>query len=105
MGGVELMRTDLQKLSDKQEARVADLFGGRVNPGSGSNWKRRQDVRVDEPERLLIEAKRTGKTQVTVKADDWKQLRHHAALEDRTPLMAIELDGVNYIMMREVDFL
>ena len=96
-----MSRTPIQKLSDKQERRTAEKLQGTVNAGSGNGWMRRQDVRTDE---YLVENKRTGKKQITVKASDWKQLRHHALQDDRMPLMSLELDGRNYIMMEEDDF-
>jgi hypothetical protein len=99
---ITMPRTDQQKLSDRQEKRLASSFGGRVNPGSGSSWRRRQDVRTDK---FLIEAKRTGKTQITVKASDWKQLLHHALTEDKVPVMALDLDGKHYVMVLEDDWI
>jgi hypothetical protein len=90
-----------KRLSDKQERRTAEQFGGTVNPGSGSGWRRPQDVRADG---LLIEDKRTGKRSITIKADDWEQLRRNALSTGRTPLMEIELAGVDYVMVRQVDW-
>jgi hypothetical protein len=91
-----------KKLSDKQEQRTAEQFGGTVNPGSGSGWRRPQDVRVGRD--LLIENKRTGKKGINIKATDWEQLRRNALSTGRMPLMSIELDGVDYVMVRQVDW-
>lgn len=90
-----------RRLSDKQEQRTAKQFGGTVNPGSGSGWRRPQDVRADG---LLIENKRTGKKGITIKATDWEQLRRNALSTGRIPLMGIELDGVDYVMVRQSDW-
>lgn len=87
---------------DKQEKRVAKLVGGTRNAGSGSGWRRRQDVRTD---RFLWEMKYTGKKQITLKAQDLEQLRKHALMDDRTPVMHIEVGERSYVVMSEDDFL
>ena len=89
--------------SDAQEARFADLIGGRVNPGSGSGWKRRQDVRTIE---WLWENKRTdNKRSISIKLDDVEQLRRHALREGRTPGMHIEIVDKRFVLLAEEDFL
>lgn len=96
-----LSRTENQKNSDRHEAGIAKRFGGHVNPGSGSSWKRRQDVRTKE---VLFEAKYTGKTQVTIKADVLEQLRLHALQDGRIAALHLEVGGRNYVVLNEADF-
>jgi hypothetical protein len=95
-------RTPQQKLSDKQEKGTAKAYKGKQQPGSGSGWKHRQDVKSDE---YLVEDKRTGKKSISISAKDWYQLRKEAILLDRIPLMDIELDGRNYTMLLRDDFI
>lgn len=95
-----MARTPLQRLSDKQERDSAEAYGGKVQPGSGSGWKHRQDVKSDL---FLIEAKRTGKLSISISKKDWEQLRKEAILLDRVPIMDIELGGRNYAMLLRDD--
>lgn len=87
---------------DRQEKDFAKKVGGRVNPGSGSGWRQRQDVRTPD---YLWEMKYTGKKQVTIKSGDLEQLRKHALMEDRTPAMHLQVGGRNYVLLSEDDFL
>lgn len=97
-----MARTPLQKLSDKQEKDTAKAFGGKVQPGSGSGWLHRQDVKADG---YLIEDKRTGNKSISIKTSDWEQLRKEAILSDRVPIMEIELGGRKYAMLLRDDLL
>lgn len=98
-----------RKRSDRQEKTWADKVGGRVNPGSGSGWRKRQDVRTDF---MLWEMKRTDNKSISLKLDDLEQLRHHAIVEDRIPAMHIEIGGYErgvpgrrYVLIDENDWL
>ena len=72
----------------KEERRLARRRGGTVNSGSGSGWRRRNDVRE---EGTLWEQKTTGNRQYTIKEDDWEQLRKHALLDGQIPKLHITL--------------
>lgn len=92
--------------SRRQERRVARRVGGTTNAGSGSGWKRTNDVRSGAPtDKVLWEMKRTGKTQITIKATDLEQVRKTALLEDRMPVMHIEVGGRGYVIVGEDDFI
>ena len=95
-----MARTPLQKLSDRQEKDAADFYNGTVQPGSGSGWLHRQDVKSKQ---FLVECKRSGKKSITIKATDWEQLRKEAILSDHDPIMDIELDGRKYAMLPRDD--
>ena len=86
---------------EKQESRLANLLGGERNAGSGNGWSRKQDVRS---KKFLVEAKWTSKKSFSIKADALRQLEHNAAIEDRIPVLAIELGGRRYVLVREDDF-
>jgi hypothetical protein len=96
--------TDLRKLSQQQEQRVAKLIGGSVNAGSGSGWKRKNDVRGPG---MLWELKLTGKKQITIKLQDLEDLRKHAILDGLLPVFGIQFAGSNrnYVLLDEADFL
>lgn len=76
--------------SARQETVWARAVGGLVNPGSGSGWRKRQDVRTDT---TLWEMKRTDNGSISIKVSDWNQLRHHALMEGREPAMHLEIGG------------
>ena len=71
--------------------------------GSGSGWRRRNDVRE---ERILWEQKTTGKPQYTIKEYDWENLRKNALLDGLIPMMHITLGTKKrrLIVMEEGDF-
>jgi hypothetical protein len=96
------MRSEGQKQSKKHEARLAKLVDGKRNAGSGAFWSRKGDVRTDE---LLIEHKWTGKTQFTVKAVELEKIVNEAILDSRTPVFGFHLNGNNYVMLTEDDYL
>ena len=70
---------------EKEERRLARRRGGTRTGGSGSGWKRRNDVREDG---ILWEQKTTGKRQFTIKEDDWENLRKNALIDGRIPSAA-----------------
>lgn len=86
---------------EKQESRLANLLGGERNAGSGNGWSRKGDVRSPK---FLVEAKITSKKSFSIKVDVLRQLEHNAAIENRTPVLAIEMGGHRYVLVREDDF-
>lgn len=96
------MKTEGQKQSQKHEKRLAKAIGGSVSAASGAFWSRKGDVRNKE---LLIEHKWTGKKQCTVKSDVLKKIMREAILDGRMPVLGIHLDGENYVILSEHDFL
>ena len=93
----------LLKKSQKQEKRTADTYRGSRNSGSGNGWMRKNDVRAEE---FLIENKfTTGTKSITLKEVDLRELREHAILEDRTPVLQFDLAGRSYVVLVEDDFL
>ena len=90
------------KRSRKQEQDSAKVHGGRTQPGSGSGWVHRNDVRSDQ---LLVENKRTDNDRsITIKADDLRQLRVNATRLDRIGVLEFHLGGHDYIILHRDDF-
>jgi hypothetical protein len=91
-----------QKESQKHEKRLAKKIGGTRNAASGALWARKGDVRSDD---LLIEHKWTGKKQFTIKSDVLKKNVREAILEGRMPVLGVHLDGEDYVILLENDFI
>lgn len=96
------MKTEGQKQSQKHEKRIAKKIGGSVNAASGAFWSRKGDVRSAD---LLIEHKFTGKKQTTLKSDVLRKITREAILDGRMPVLGVHLDGENYVVLLEDDFL
>lgn len=96
------MKSEGQKNSQKHEKRIAKRIGGKRTAASGAYWSRKGDVRSDD---LLIEHKYTGKKQTTIKSDVLKKIMREAILDGRTPVLGIHLDGENYVILTENDFI
>jgi hypothetical protein len=87
----------------REEKRLARRRQGTINAGSGSGWRRRNDVREGS---MLWEQKTTGNRQYTIKEDDWEKLRQHALQDGRTPALHITLGKKKrrLILIEEGDF-
>lgn len=96
------MKSEGQKQSQKHEKRIAKRIGGKRNAASGAYWQRKGDVRSDD---LLIEHKYTGKKQTTIKSEVLKKIMREAILDGRTPVLGIHLDGEDYVILTEHDFI
>lgn len=96
------MKSEGQKQSQKHEKRIAKRIGGKRNAASGAYWQRKGDVRSDD---LLIEHKYTGKKQTTIKSEVLKKIMREAILDGRIPVLGIHLDGEDYVILTEHDFI
>jgi hypothetical protein len=96
------VKSEGQKQSRKHENRIAKRVGGKRTAASGAYWSRKGDVRSDD---LLIEHKYTGKKQTTIKSDVLKKIMREAILDGRTPVLGIHLDGEDYVILTEHDFI
>lgn len=96
------MKSEGQRQSQKHEKRIAKAIGGSTIAASGAFWSRKGDIRSDD---LLVEHKWTGKMQVTVKAAVLEKIVKEAILDGRTPVLGFHLNGENYVMLDENDFL
>ena len=96
------LKSEGKKQSEKHERRIAKRVGGKTNAASGALWKRKGDVRSDD---LLIEHKWTGKKTKTIKSEELKKITTQAILDNRMPVFGLHLDGVDYVILLEDDFL
>lgn len=96
------MRTQGQRASRRQEDRVAKRVNGTRNAGSGSFWSRRSDVRSSD---LLIECKWTAAKQITIKAHVLEKNFVEAVADGREPVLSLELNGRNYVIVLEDDYI
>lgn len=96
------MRTEGQKQSRKHENRLAKEIGGARTAASGAFWSRKGDVRNDD---FLIEHKWTGKKTKTISSAELKKVTNEAIMDGRLPVFGIHLDGVDYVILLETDFL
>jgi hypothetical protein len=96
------LRTEGQKQSRKHENRLAKEIGGARTAASGAFWSRKGDVRNDD---ILIEHKWTGKKTKTISSAELKKVTNEAIMDGRLPVFGIHLDGVDYVVLLETDFL
>lgn len=96
------MRSEGQKQSLAHEKRLAKAIGGQRVAASGAFWSRKGDVRSAD---MLIEHKWTGKKSFSLKAEVLKKILLEATLAGRLPVLGIHLDGDNYVVLTEDDFL
>lgn len=96
------MKSEGQKQSQKHEKRLAKAIGGQTTAASGAFWSRKGDVRSQD---LLIEHKWTGKKSKTIQSAELKKITNEAIMDGRTPVFGIHLDGQDYVILLETDFL
>jgi len=96
------MKSEGQKQSQKHEKRLAKVVGGQTTAASGAFWSRKGDVRSDT---MLIEHKWTGKLTKTISSKELKKITNEAIMDGRFPVFGIHLDGEDYVIVLETDFL
>lgn len=96
------MKSEGQKQSQKHEKRLAKAVGGQTTAASGAFWSRKGDVRSAT---LLIEHKWTGKKSKTISSAELKKITDEAIMDGRLPVFGIHLDGKDYVILMETDFL
>ncbi len=74
--------------SHRQERRLAQEFGGRTTPGSGSG-SIKGDVTTDGE---MIEAKTTSKTQFTLRLETLQKLTVEADAAGKRPVLVLQFD-------------
>lgn len=90
------------KASRDQEERVASLTGGNVQPGSGSGYMRKGDVRTA---RYLIECKMTEKDAYRLERKVLDKIEREALMEGSDFALFLSLGGRNYVVVDEDCFL
>lgn len=96
------MKSEGQKQSQSHEKRIAKAIGGSTTAASGAFWSRKGDVRSAD---LLVEHKWTGKKTKTISSAELKKITNEAIMDGRTPVFGIHLDGEDYVILLETDFL
>lgn len=96
------MKTEGQRQSQKHERRLEKVIGGKRTAASGAFWSRKGDVRSDD---LLVEHKYTSKKSISVSSSVLTKIRNEAVMDGRMPVLALHLDGRNYVVLDENDFL
>jgi hypothetical protein len=97
-----LIRTSTHKRSKLQERRAASSYGGAVNPGSGNQWHHKADVRTPE---YLVECKTTTKLSYSLTEKTIKTLWDQAILDNRIPVLEIELPSLTAVILDKNDFI
>ena len=90
------------KQSQAHEKRIAKATGGKRTAASGAFWSHKGDVRSDG---LLWEHKFTGKKSKTIQSTELKKIATEAILDGRMPVFGFHLDGDDYVILNESDFL
>lgn len=96
------MKSEGQKQSQAHEKRIAKAIGGSTTAASGAFWSRKGDVRSDG---LLVEHKWTGKKTKTISAAELEKITLEAVMDGRLPVFGIHLNGEDYVILLETDFL
>jgi Holliday junction resolvase len=96
-------KDERKRVSEAQERSIARKSGAKQHSGSGSG-SRRLDMHTDD---TLIECKTvlTGNKQITIKSEDLRLLSYHAAIQDRSPVMHVRVDGKDWVLIPEGDYL
>lgn len=87
--------------SKRQEKRVAKKVDGRTTVASGAVPFDKGDV---SSESFLIECKTTDKKSYSLKNEIFEKIAREAVNVGKIPLMAIEINGAEYIVCRDYDF-
>jgi hypothetical protein len=96
------LKSEGQKQSQAHEKRIAKAIGGSTTAASGAFWSRKGDVRSKD---LLVEHKWTGKKTKTISSAELKKITNEAIMDGRTPVFGIHLDGEDYVILLETDFM
>lgn len=96
------MRSEGQRESARHEKRLAKAVQGSRTAASGAFWSRKGDIRSDD---LLIEHKWTGKKSFSLTAQVLEKIMDEALLDGRVAVLGFHLNGHDYVVLNEEDFL
>jgi Holliday junction resolvase len=91
-----------EKAWEKQERDLARRRKATRQPGSGSGWRRRNDVR--EGGTILWEAKQTSGIAISVSRSVWSNLRKNAMMEGAMPALALRIGDLDLVVISQDDF-
>jgi len=89
------------KRSRQQEKRTAQASSAGLVSGSGNQWHSKGDVKT---KRLLIECKQTAKESYSLKLHELQKIQLEALKAGRTPVMALDIAGRDFVVLRKTDF-
>ena len=90
----------------KKQIRDAKDFHGKETPRSGGFWAFAGDVTCGEVfESLLVESKQTDKKSYSVTCNTWDKITHEALLDGKMPMMSVEIQGRELIILNKHDFI
>lgn len=96
------MTTYVKRKSDRQEKRTAKEFGGSTQIASGAIDGMKGDVRTED---YLIENKYTEAPSYKLSLATWNKIAKEALRDSfRTPLMQIDVQDVELVIMDEGTF-
>lgn len=87
---------------ERQEKTLAARRNASRQPGSGSGWRKRNDVR--EGREILWEAKQTSGISITVSRAVWSDLRKNAILSGAMPALALRIGELDLVCISQADF-
>jgi hypothetical protein len=87
---------------EQQERKLAARRNGSRQPGSGSGWRKRNDVR--EGRAILWEAKQTSGVSINVKLATWSSLRKNALMEGMMPALALRIGDTDLVVISQDEF-
>lgn len=91
--GLKFENQTIKQKSVQQENLVAEICGGRVQPGSGSSIYAKGDVKTQD---YLIECKRTDKRSIGLKVDWLEKITEEARTAGKRPMMSLEFEDTRY---------
>jgi len=86
----------------KKEEKDSRDFGGERQRASGSVWFSPGDVKTDK---FLIDSKLTSKTSYSLNQKTLDKLYEEALFSDRIPMLSIDLNGTEVVVMFKEDIL
>lgn len=88
-----------QEKGRRYERKLAKKLGVKPQPASGALPFYKEDIETGE---FLIQVKRTGKKQFTLKSDDLKTLTRNAVKAGKIPVMIVNLEGQDWSIYKGV---
>lgn len=97
-----MLRDNIHRRSRLQENKAAKSYGGMRTPGSGNQWFAKADIKTPD---WLIECKSTTRASYGLKAETFLTLKRQSLIENKLPLLEIELPGITCVVLDKEDFL
>jgi hypothetical protein len=97
-GAAAVQRRRAVKKSQRQERAAANRYGGRTQPGSGSQWHSKGDAKL---ERFILSQKFTDAESYRLTKNDWLEAVGYGFEESRIPAMEIDIRGVKVFVIDE----